>query len=194
MATYNAIAATSEAIRRYLKDAPRPEFPQLDVDLYQAADFQKPVPAGGRISLFLFRIAVNSSRRNLPPRLSEDRKTRYRAPLPLDLFFLVSAWALNADLQQRLLGWCARTLEDAPILPASVLNRLQSTPVFRHSEMVELVCDPPSMQDLNVIWDVVKPNTPLSIAYVARMIAIESEMPLVEGELVQTQAFDMSQV
>ncbi len=194
MATYNAIAATSEAIRRYLKDAPRPEFPQLDVDLYQAADFQKPVPAGGRISLFLFRIAVNSSRRNLPPRLSEDRKTRYRAPLPLDLFFLVSAWALNADLQQRLLGWCARTLEDAPILPASVLNRLQATPVFRHSEMVELVCDPPSMQDLNVIWDVVKPNTPLSIAYVARMIAIESEMPLVEGELVQTRAFGMSQV
>lgn len=194
MATYNAIAATSQAIRRYLKEAPRPEFPQLDVDLYQAADFQRPVPAGGRISLFLFRIAVNSNRRNLPPRLGEDRKTRYRAPLPLDLFFLVSAWALNPDLQQRLLGWCARTLEDAPILPAAVLNRLQSTPVFRQSETVELVCDPLSMQDLNVIWDVVKPNPPLSIAYIARMIAIESEIPLVEGELVQTRAFDMSQV
>jgi hypothetical protein len=194
MATYNAIAATSEAIRRYLKDSPRPEFPQLDIEVYQAADFQKSVPAGGRISLFLFRIAVNGNRRNLPPRLGEDRKTRYRAPLPLDLYFLVSAWALNADLQQRLLGWCARTLEDAPILPAAVLNRLQTTPVFRDTETVELVCDPLSMQDLNVIWEVVKPNTPLSIAYVARMIAIESEIPLIEGELVQTRAFDMSQV
>lgn len=194
MANFNAIAATSEALRRYLKEAPRPDFPQLDVDLYQAADFQKPVPAGGRISLFLFRVAVNTTRRNLPPRLGEDRKTRYRAPVPLDLFFLMSAWALNAEFQQRLLGWCVRTLEDAPILPASMLNRLQTKAVFRETETVELVCDPLSLQDLNVIWEVVKPNPPLSISYVARMIAIESEIPLVEGDLVQTRTFDMNQL
>jgi hypothetical protein len=194
VANFNAIAATSEAIRRYLKEAPRPEFPQLEVDLYQMTDFQKPVPAAGRISLLLYRVAVNTTRRNLGPRLGEDGKTRYRAPLPLDLYFLVSAWALNAEFQHRLFGWCVRTLEDAPSMPAAVLNRLQSKAVFRPAETMELVCDPLSLQDLNVLWDVLKPNVPLSISYVARMIPLESEIPIVEGDLVQTRVFDMSQV
>jgi uncharacterized protein DUF4255 len=193
VANVNAIAAISEAIRRYLKEAPRQDFPQLDVELYQMTDFQKPVPAGGRISLLLYRIAVNTSRRNLPPTLGEDGKTRYRPPVPLDLFFLFSAWALNAEFQQRLLGWCVRTIEDAPVMPASVLNRLQTKAVFRGSETVELVGDSLPLQDLNVLWDVLKPNVPLSVSYVARMVTIESEIPLVEGPLVQTRAFDMSQ-
>jgi len=194
VANFNAIAAASEAIRRYLKEAPRPDFPQLDVDLYQMTDFQKAVPAGGRISLLLYRVAANTSRRNLPPTLGEDGRTRYRPPVPLDLFFLVSAWALNAEFQQRLLGWCVRTIEDAPIMPASVLNRLQTKAVFRQSETVELVGEALTLQDLNVLWDVLKPNVPLSVTYVARFVTIESEIPLVEGPLVQTRAFDIAQV
>jgi uncharacterized protein DUF4255 len=191
MATYNAIAATSEAIRRYLKEAPHPEFPQLDVEIYQSSDFQKSVPAGGRLSLFLYRIGVNTTRRNLSPRQGEDGKTRFRPSLPVDLFYLISAWAMNAEFQQRLLGWCMRTLEDTPSLPASVLNRLQSTAVFRRTETVDLVCDPLSLQDLGLLWEVAKESATLSISYVARMIALDSEIALSEGALVQTRAFDM---
>jgi hypothetical protein len=193
VANFNAIAAASEAIKRYLKEAPRPDFPQLDVDLYQMTDFQKSPPAGGRISLMLYRVAHNTSRRNLPPTVGDDGR-RFRPAVPLDLFFLISAWALNAEFQQRLLGWCVRTLEDAPILPASVLNRLQTQAVFRRTETLELIGEALSLQDLNVLWDVVKPNVPLSVTYVARMVAIESEIPLDENPLVQTRAFDMGVV
>lgn len=191
MATYNAIAATSEAIRRYLKEAPHGDFPQLDVDLYQISDFQKPAPAGGRVSLFLYRVGVNTSRRNFSPRQSDDGRTRFRPSLPVDLFYLISVWAMNVEFQQRLLGWCMRTLEDSPSLPASVLNRLQSAAVFRKTETVEFVCDPLSLQDLSLLWELSKENAPLSIAYVARMIALDSEIPIVEGAIVQTREFDM---
>ena len=194
MATYNALAATSEAIRRYLKEAPRPEFPSLDVDIYQASDFTKSVPAGGRISIFLYRIGVTQSRRNLPPRMNDAGTIRLRPAIPLDLFYAISAWALNADLQQRLLGWTIRTLEDSPIFPASVLNQLQATPVFRKTETVELVCDSWPLQDLNVLWELIKPNVPLSVGYVARMLAIESEPPQISGPLVQTREFDMQEL
>ena len=188
MATYNAIAATSEAIRQYLKEAPREEFPQLDVVLYQPGDFQKSVPTGGLVSLFLYRVGVN--RRNLPPTRSPDQSTRFRPPVAVDLFYLVSAWALNADFQQRLLGWAVRTLEDCPILPAAMLNRLQAEEVFRTTEAVEISCEPPSLQDLNFIWELIKPNPPpLSISYVARMVEMESRVPLREGALVQARGF-----
>lgn len=194
MATYSAIAATSEALRRYLKDAPRPEFPNLDVEVYQVSDFGKAIPTGGKISIFLYRVGVNQSRRNLPPRMNEAGTIRMRPAIPLDLFYAVSAWALNADLQQRLLGWAIRTIEDAPIFPASVLNRLQATQVFRSTETVELACDTWPLADLNFLWELVKPNVPLSIGYIARMLAIESEPPQVAGPLVQTRDFDIEEL
>jgi len=194
VATYTAVAATSEAIRRYLKEAPHPEFVGLDVDVYQAADFIKPVPAGGRISIFLYRVGVTQSRRNLPPKMNEAGTIRMRPAIPLDLFYAISAWALHAELQQRLLGWAIRTLEDAPIFPASVLNQLQAAPIFRKTETVELVCDPWPMQDLGVLWELLKPNVPLSVGYVARMLALESEPPQMEGPLVQTRDFDIEEL
>lgn len=191
MATYTALAATSDAIRRYLNDAPRPEFPSLDVAVFQARDFSEAVPTTGRISIFLYRVAVNTSRRNLPPKMNEEGTRRMRPAIPLDLHYAISAWALKADLQQRLLGWAVRTLEDAPIFPASVLNRLQAEHVFRSTETVELVCDPWPLQDLSVLWELTKPNVPLSIGYVARMVAIESEPPQYEEAAVQTRDFDL---
>ena len=137
MANFNAIAATSEAIRRYLKEAPRPDFPQLEVDLYQMTDFQKPVPAAGRISLLLYRVAVNTTRRNLGPRLGEDRKTRYRAPLPLDLYFC------SVPTPSSGIGSSVK-YEDTPACPRQS-NRL-CLAVFA-AETMELVRDPLSLQD-----------------------------------------------
>jgi hypothetical protein len=194
VATYTALAATSEAIRRYLKESPHPEFTGLDVDIYQASDFTKPAPAGGRISIFLYRVGVTAARRNLPPKMNEAGTIRMRPAIPLDLFYAISAWAMHADLQQRLLGWAIRTLEDAPVFPASVLNQLQTTPVFRKTETVELVCDPWPIQDLGVLWELLKPNVPLSVGYVARMLAIESEPPQLDERVVQTRDFDIEEL
>lgn len=191
MATYTAIAATSETIRRYLKEAPHPEFVGLDVDVYQAADFAKAVPAAGRISIFLYRVAVTQSQRNLPPKWNDEGTVRLRPAIPLDLFYAISAWAQRADLQHRLLGWAIRTLEDVPVFPASVLNQLQDEPVFRKTETVELMCDSWPLQDLGVLWDLTKPNVPLSIAYVARMVALESRPPQTVAPVVQTRDFDL---
>ncbi len=51
------------------------------------------------ISLVLYRVNV-SANRNLPPRRGLDGK-RYRPPLPLDLHYLVIAWADDTIKQQR---------------------------------------------------------------------------------------------
>jgi hypothetical protein len=54
------------------------------------------------------------------------------------------------------------------------------------------VCDPLSLQDLQLLWDVLKPNVPLIVGYVARMVPIDSEISVVEGPAVQTRTFAMA--
>ncbi len=191
MATFQAIAVTSQAIVALLSDAcPRDKFPNAQFELYEASDFNSPMDEG--ISLYLYRVATNMTRRNLPPRLAPDGR-RYRPPLPVDLFFMLTPWAKTAAQQHRLLGWAMRVLEDTPIIPAGYLNQYGSeVETFHPSETVELVPEPLNLQDLNNIWNGFKPNMHPSVAYVARLLAIESNILLTEAGLAQTREFDMA--
>lgn len=191
MARYQAIAATGQAILGLLADAcPKPEFDGARFELYQAKDFQSPIEEG--VTLYLFRLAINGSRRNLPPTVGPDGK-KYRPAIPLDFHYLLTAWAKTAARQQRLLGWAVRALQDVPVLPASFLSAYAPEQnVFRPGEAVELIFDALTLQDLNNLWGAAKIAPPLSVAYMVRMMAIESEVELAEeGALVQTRAFDM---
>ncbi|MBO0779038.1 MAG: DUF4255 domain-containing protein [Ktedonobacteraceae bacterium] len=192
MATYHAIAATGEAILGLLEAArPRPEFANIQFALYQASNFQNPMEDG--VSLYLYRISPNTTRRNLPPH-TDAQGRRYRPALPLDLHYLLTPWARTAARQQRLLGWCMRALEDTSILPTGLLNRYGTEPeTFRPHETVELVCEPISLQEIVNIWDAFKSNLQLSAAYVARMICIDSQIAISEGVPVQTRVFDFGE-
>lgn len=191
MATYRAIAATSQAVLGLLRDAcPREEFSGAEFAIYQAGDFEKPMEAG--ISLFLYRVTINASIRNLPPRVAADGR-RYRPSLPVDLHYLLTAWAKDAGMQQLLLGWGMRMLEDTPILPAAIVNSYTpEADTFQANETVELICDPLSLQDWAAVWDKLKPKVQTSMTYVARMIAIDSQVELTEGAHVQARAFDFT--
>lgn len=190
MATYHAIAATSMAVLGLLESAcPRPEFEGARFELYQAKDFNNPMDQG--VSLFLYRIAT-SSRRNLPSRIGPNGE-KYRPPLPLDLYYLLTAWGRTSAMQQRLLGWCIRELGDTPVLPASLLNHfMPEQETFRADESVELIFEPLSLQDISNLWEPLKQNLQASAFYVARMVALESIVEIPGGGLVQTREFDLA--
>ncbi len=185
MAAYPAIAATSEAILGLLESAsPGTEFEGARFDHYGAKELNDPMSDG--VSLWLYRVTVNTVRRSSPPRLAPDG-TRYRPSLPLDLHYLLIAWGSPLK-QQRLLGWCARTIEDTPILPVGLLNHYgPEADVFAADEAVELVWESLSQQDLYDIWEVAKHNAQPAIPYSARMVMIDSTVPLDEYAPVQTR-------
>lgn len=192
MATYRAITAISHAVLGMLEEAcPRDEFAEATFRLVQSSDFQvEAPPLSEGISFFLYRVTVNGSVRNQPTRVAPDGR-RYRPALPLDLHYMLTAWGRSVDKQQRLLGWAMRTLEDTPILPAGLLNHYgPEAETFRSNETVELVSEQLSLQDINHIWEGLRPF--LSVPYLARMIMIESELALVEVAPVQTRSFAMS--
>lgn len=190
MALYPAIAATGLAVVGLLKDAAAStEFADLRIDLLQAGDFQVGPPMPEGLSLYAYRVAVNSSRRNLPPSVGPDGR-RYRAALPLDLHFLLSPWAKTAVRQLRIIGWAMRELQNVPILPAGLLNHYgPEHDTFRPSEAVELFCESLTLQDMSYILEPIKSVQPLSVSYVARMVLIESAVPIDVGEPVQTREF-----
>jgi hypothetical protein len=191
MATYPAIAATSDAVLGLLQSAAvGTEFDGVAFAHYQSGDFESPMSDG--VSLYLYRVTV-SSNRNLPPQIGPDGR-RYRPPIPLDVHYLVTAWAETAVRQQRMLGFAIRTLEDTPILPAGVLNQHSPEPnVFRPEETVELVYENLTVQDIGYIWDVAQTKEQPSATYTARMVEIESPVAFDEGGLVQTRELQFAQ-
>ncbi|MFE2879335.1 DUF4255 domain-containing protein [Streptomyces roseus] len=187
MATFAGIAATSKAIVGILQRAAaeEPEFASAVFSIFTSADLQRPPGESLTVSLYLYHVAVNPSRRTAAGRV-DAAGVRRSAPLPLDLSYLLTAWAKDAATQQQLLGWCVRVLQDTPTLPAGVLNSQQPHEVFFPHETVDLVWENLSHQDVFDIWEVARANQQPSATYLARTVELESvleteEYPLVQG-------------
>jgi len=193
MATFRAIAATARTLAGLIQDRyPRDEFgPSLDVKLYQTRDFETPMNDG--FSVCLYRVSVNASMRNLTYRRTSDGR-RFRPSFPLDLHYMVTAWAQDTERQYRMLGWVMRMLEDAGQLSASHLNHyIAETDTFMPTESVDIICDPLALADYLTLWDRLR-TLPPSATYVLRMVLIDSDVPVDDAPLVQIRRFDMGEL
>jgi hypothetical protein len=193
MATYRAIAAAGATLTGLIRDRyPRGEFgTALEIALYQTRDFTTPMREG--FSVFLYRVSINGALRNMINRRAPDG-TRFRPSLPVDLAFMVTAWAEDTERQHRMLGWAMRMLEDIGQLSASHLNHyIAETDTFAPIESVDIVCDPLSLSDYFTIWDRLR-TLPPSITYVLRMVLLDSEVVVSEGAPVQTRHFGLGEL
>jgi len=114
MATVSAVAATTEAVIRLLRASFNPaDFnnASLDFQVYVADDFLKPMDEG--VSLLLYRIYHDGPNRTPAGRMLPNGQ-RGPTKLPVELHFLLTAWAKTASLQHEIAGWMMRTLEDNP--------------------------------------------------------------------------------
>jgi hypothetical protein len=191
LATYRAIAAVGQTLAGLLKDASAgTEFDGFKFELYQPADFKTGTAITEGVTIYLYRVSINGARRNLPPTVGPDGR-RYRPALPVDLAYLVTPWAKSAAMQHRLLGWAMRELHNVPVISSPVLNHyVPEDDTFRPGETVELICDPVGVADMNNILERLDINQQLSVVYVARMVLLESEVPIGSGAPVQTRVFD----
>ena len=185
MADYPAIAGTSQAVLGLLQGAALDtEFAGVEFAHYHAKSLEKPMAEG--ISLWLYRITVNPQR-NVAPRVDPDG-TRRGPPIPLDLHYLLTAWAADPIQQQRLFGWAVRTIEDTPLLPAGVLNQHLAEPdVFGPSETVELVWQPIAFSEFLDLWEGARTAMRPSASYLARIVEIDSQVSLDAHPDVQTR-------
>lgn len=190
MANFNAVGATSVALKELISTYPRTAFGEdLHVELYQTGNFKDPMRKG--FSIYLYRVAINGSVRNLSLRRKHDG-SRYRPSLPLDLYYLITPWAENTERQHCMLGWVMRMMEDIGVLSASHLND-HFVDTFMPTESVDIICEPLALTDYFTIWDRLQ-TLPLSMTYVIRMIMLDSDVIIKDGTLVQSRGGDMGEV
>jgi hypothetical protein len=114
----------------------------------------------------------------------------------VDLYFLLLPVAGSADKQALMLGWAPGFMTDLPVLSGETINRYTKgePAVFAPGESVELVANPLTTADYLALWDRVKTGLPAGMAYVARMVLIDSDQPEVQGRLVTERKFGLRQV
>ncbi len=180
-----AVPATKESVIRLLRSGYNPanfNNTSLDFQVYVANDFHTPMEEG--VSLLLYRIYHDGTNRTPAGRLQADGK-RGRNKLPLELHFMLTAWAKQATLQHEIAGWMMRTMEDNSILYPSLLNSYKPD-VFFPDETVEVCLAQLSVEDMFNIWDVIiRHDYQLSVPYVARVLQLESTLTEADAAPVQ---------
>lgn len=192
MANYLAIAAVAKTVLKLMEDhCPRDEFATTPrFVLYSGHDFPAPAITEG-FSLLVWRVAINTTLRNQPPRRTPDGRRR-RPALPLDLGLMLTPWSTDPEAQLRLMGWALRFIEDHSVVPAALLNQALSrrtVPAFNADEAIEIVHDAPSVPDYLGLWDKFRNRWQTSITCTVRMVNIESDISTSEGPPVQVRDF-----
>lgn len=123
-----------------------------------------------RITLFLYRVLVNEHSRQLR---RAGTTADQRAPLNLDLHYLMTVWAANPLDEQVTLTWAMRQIHEAPVLDASSLSPDGG---WARDEVVQIIPAELSTEDLMRIWDALEPPYRLSVSYVARVVRLDADV------------------
>jgi hypothetical protein len=137
------------------------------------------------LSLFLHRVTISEHGRNTSQLPSKDYT---RPPLTVDLHFLMTAWSDEALFEQVILAWSMQQLHQHPILEASSLSPANWQPEDR----VQVIPTDLSLEDIMRIWDSLQPSYRLSVAYVARVVRIDSAEDPQQAPPVVTRRFAWS--
>lgn len=203
MATTDAVNAVCDAIVHILRSSMAEQVNELGFasinptfSVYQPDDFanaesSRHVTSGA--SVFLYRALPNLSHRTPSGDFLPDGRRQY-SKLPLDLYLLITIWGNSPSTQNRLVGWVMRTLEDYPLIPASVLNIGSDAPTFEDHEAVELLLSEMDGEELLQLWDMLgtgELHYQITIPYLVRNLVLESRRLMPVGQPVQVRTADM---
>jgi hypothetical protein len=180
MADFHVIAAAGRTIQRVLDAAFDDEEPvdgaatravlvrSDDFDLSQA-DNPIVFPA---LSIFLYRVHVNATMRAAwaAPTLVDGR-TR----LPLDLHYLLTPWADNAEWEHQILGRAVQVLDETPILSGPLLY---PSAAWDDHEALQVAVEDAELDAITRTWDSLDADFRLSVPYVVRVLRLDGRLPL----------------
>jgi hypothetical protein len=123
-----------------------------------------------RLSMYLYRILENPYMKNRSPMEGTGGKLR-KAPLTLDLFYLLTPLVGTPREQQIVLGKTMQILYDRPILEGPDL----SGSLGASGEDIRVILNPVSLEELTRVWQALEIPYRLSVCYTARVIIVDSE-------------------
>lgn len=140
-----------------------------------------PTNAGtNRLTLFLYRVVESPELKNAPrllrPANGNGGLIERPPPLTLDLYYLLTAYALADPLQaHRALSRAMRVFYDNGILHGSLLRADDPSTGLTEDSVLRVTLDPISMEEMSRIWGAF-PDTPyeISVTYLVTPVPVES--------------------
>ena len=177
MASFRCISAAGKTIERVLNacfvaDQPISVNKPTRAVLVRSEDFDRPaehattIPANA-LSVFLYRVEVNKVMRAA---WSGVASFDGQIHLPLDLHYLMTAWAENAEWEQQILGKAMQCLESFPNLSGPVLY---PTGDWSSGEAVHLTVEDLGIDSLMRTFDSLALDYRLSVPYLARIVRLD---------------------
>ena len=180
MAGFRSISAAGRSIQRLLEMRFDEEAPIVDADgvpvrtsvaILRTEDLDPDnfanLVSRPALTLFLYRVDFNKTMRAA---WSGVGLNDGRSHLALDLHFLLTAWAGNAESEHLVLGRALQAIEDTPILAGPLLMQASD---WAPNESLQLVLEDIDTESLMRIFDSLPLDYRLSIPYVARVTRIE---------------------
>ena len=175
MAGFRSVSAAGRSIRRLLEMRFREDEPitgtPTSVAIVRTEDLEPAnlvgLVARPALTIFLYRVDFNKTMRAA---WSAVGLNDGRSHLALDLHFLLTAWADNAENEHLILGRALQAIEDTPILAGPLL--MQATD-WAANESLQLVLEDVDTEALMRIFDSLPVEYRLSVPYVARVTRID---------------------
>ena len=177
MANLNSIAAAGRSLERMLNQAfAEPPVPVPNrttrAFLIRTEDFDQTstasIIARPALSIFLYRVDFNKTMRAAWSGVTYHDG---RPHLPLDLHFLITPWAGNAEDEHAILGRAMQCLDTTPILSGPLLH---SSGEWAPNEAVNLVMDEISTEAVMRTFDSLPTDYRISVPYIARVIRLDA--------------------
>jgi hypothetical protein len=177
MANIHGIASAGESLVRYLnlcfaRQQPVPTATTNAV-LVRTEDFDtvnSAVIVAPALSVYLYRVDYNKTMRAAWAGVASQDG---RSHLPLDLHFLLTPWAENANYEYRILGRVLECLEDTPILSGPLLDSLGN---WSTQDALQICLESLSTEDVMRTFDSLPLDYKLSIPYVVRIVRIDGRL------------------
>ncbi len=175
MAGFRSVSATGRSIRRLLELRFREDEPitgtPTSVAIVRTEDLEAAnlatLVARPALTIFLYRVDFNKTMRAA---WSGVGLNDGRSHLALDLHFLLTAWADNAENEHLILGRALQVIEDTPILAGPLLMQASD---WAANESLQLVLEDIDTEALMRIFDSLPVEYRLSVPYVARVTRID---------------------
>lgn len=176
MADYASIAAVGRSIERLLNASFEQDEPvenrQTRAVLVRTSDFEETAVDSAigspALSIFLYRVDFNKTMRASWSAVgSQDGRGR----LAVDLHFLLTPWADNAEFELRILGKAMQSIETTPILSGPLLH---ASSEWAPNESIQLVMEEISTEAVMRTFDSLPTDYRLSVPYIARVLRIDS--------------------
>lgn len=175
MAQFQSIAAAGRSLQRYLNHCFAQDEPVTTAStravLVRTEDLS-PTSSSTAIgapalSMLLYRVDFN---RTMRAAWSAVGHQDGRAHLPLDLHYLLTAWALNAEDEHRILGRTMQCMETNPHLSGPLLDPAAG---WAAGEGLQVSLAEISTEDVMRTFDTLPLDYKLSLHYVVRVVRVD---------------------